>query len=44
MQTENLAIVYVDIAGFTARTSTQSREANERFLDRVTAHIVLSHV
>ncbi|HSM93916.1 MAG TPA: adenylate/guanylate cyclase domain-containing protein [Anaeromyxobacteraceae bacterium] len=34
MRTENLAIVFVDIAGFTARTSSQTREENERLLRR----------
>ncbi len=34
MQTENLAIVFVDIAGFTPRTSAQTREENLRMLQR----------
>jgi adenylate cyclase len=34
MRTENLAIVFVDIAGFTRRTSSQTREENERMLQR----------
>jgi adenylate cyclase len=34
MRTENLAIVFVDIAGFTPRTSTQTREENLRMLKR----------
>lgn len=34
MRTENLAIAFVDIAGFTERTSGQSREDNERMLKR----------
>jgi class 3 adenylate cyclase len=34
MRTENLAIVFVDIAGFTPRTATQTREENERMLRR----------
>ncbi|HSN16001.1 MAG TPA: adenylate/guanylate cyclase domain-containing protein [Anaeromyxobacteraceae bacterium] len=34
MRTENLAIVFVDIAGFTARTASQTREENERLLRR----------
>ena len=34
MKTENLSIVFLDIAGFTARTSTQTREENERMLRR----------
>lgn len=34
MKTENLAIVFVDIAGFTPRTSTQTREENTRLLRR----------
>jgi adenylate cyclase len=34
MRTENLAIVFVDIAGFTARTSSQTREENLRMLRR----------
>jgi class 3 adenylate cyclase len=32
MRTENLAIAFVDIAGFTERTGGQSREDNERML------------
>jgi adenylate cyclase len=34
MRTENLAIVFVDIAGFTPRTSAQTREENLRLLKR----------
>jgi adenylate cyclase len=34
MRTENLAIVFVDIAGFTPRTSSQTREENLRMLNR----------
>ncbi len=34
MRTENLAIVFVDIAGFTPRTSSQTREENLRMLRR----------
>ena len=34
MRTENLAIVFVDIAGFTPRTSSQTREENLRMLKR----------
>ena len=34
MRTENLAIVFVDIAGFTPRTSNQTREENLRMLQR----------
>jgi class 3 adenylate cyclase len=34
MRTENLAIAFVDIVGFTARTATQTREENERMLRR----------
>jgi class 3 adenylate cyclase len=34
MKTENLAIVFVDIAGFTPRTSAQTREENTRLLRR----------
>ncbi|MDA8098819.1 MAG: adenylate/guanylate cyclase domain-containing protein [Nitrospiraceae bacterium] len=34
MKTENLAIVFVDIAGFTPRTSAQTREENLRMLKR----------
>lgn len=34
MKTENLAIAFVDIVGFTPRTSSQSREENERMLRR----------
>ncbi len=34
MKTENLAIVFVDIAGFTPRTSTQTREENLNLLRR----------
>jgi len=34
MKTENLAIVFVDIAGFTPRTSSQTREENLRMLRR----------
>lgn len=34
MRTENLAIVFVDIAGFTPRTSAQTRAENERMLRR----------
>lgn len=34
MRTENLAIVFIDIAGFTSRTSAQTREQNERMLRR----------
>ncbi len=34
MKTENLAIVFVDIAGFTPRTSSQTREENLRLLRR----------
>jgi len=34
MRTENLAIVFIDIAGFTPRTSIQSREENLRMLRR----------
>jgi hypothetical protein len=37
MRTENLAIAYVDIAGFTQLTSSQSREENERMLRRFDA-------
>ncbi len=39
MRTDNLAIAFVDIAGFTSRTSSQSREENERMLQRF-AHVV----
>jgi adenylate cyclase len=34
MRTENLAIVFIDIAGFTPRTSAQTREENLRMLRR----------
>jgi class 3 adenylate cyclase len=34
MKTENLAIVFVDIAGYTPRTSAQTREENVRMLKR----------
>jgi adenylate cyclase len=34
MRTENLSIVFVDIAGFTPRTSAQTREENLRMLKR----------
>jgi adenylate cyclase len=34
MKTENLTIVFVDIAGFTPRTSSQTREENTRLLKR----------
>jgi class 3 adenylate cyclase len=34
MRTENLAIAYIDIAGFTQLTASQSREENERMLRR----------
>ncbi len=34
MKTENLAIVFVDIAGFTPRTSAQTRDENLRLLKR----------
>ncbi len=34
MRTENLAIVFVDIAGYTPRTSAQTREENIRLLKR----------
>jgi len=34
MRTENLAIVFVDIAGFTPRTSSQTRDENLRMLKR----------
>jgi class 3 adenylate cyclase len=34
MRTENLAIVFVDIAGFTPRTSAQTREENRSMLRR----------
>ena len=34
MRTENLAIVFIDIAGFTPRTSAQTREENVRLLQR----------
>lgn len=34
MKTENLAVVFIDIVGFTARTSAQTREQNERLLRR----------
>lgn len=34
MKTENLAIVFIDIAGFTPRTSAQTREENIRMLRR----------
>jgi class 3 adenylate cyclase len=34
MRTENLAIVFIDIAGFTPRTSAQTREENRRMLRR----------
>lgn len=34
MRTENLAIVFIDIAGFTPRTSRQTREENLRMLQR----------
>ncbi len=34
MRTENLAIVFIDIAGFTPRTSSQTREENVRLLRR----------
>ena len=34
MKTENLAVAFVDIVGFTPRTSSQSREENERMLQR----------
>jgi adenylate cyclase len=34
MRTENLSIVFIDIAGFTPRTSAQTREENGRMLQR----------
>ncbi len=34
MRTENLSIVFIDIAGFTPRTSAQTREENVRMLQR----------
>ena len=34
MRTENLAIVFVDIAGFTPRTSAQTREKSLQLLRR----------
>jgi adenylate cyclase len=34
MRTENLAIVFIDIAGFASRTSSQTREENRRLLRR----------
>lgn len=34
MRTENLAIVFIDIAGFTRRTSIQTREENLRMMQR----------
>jgi adenylate cyclase len=34
MRTENLAIVFIDIAGFTARSSAQTREENQHMLRR----------
>lgn len=34
MRTENLAIVFIDIAGFTPRTSSQTREENLQMLKR----------
>ncbi len=34
MRTENLAIVFVDIAGYTPRTSSQTREENNQLLKR----------
>lgn len=34
MRTENLAIVFIDIAGFTPRTSSQTREENLQMLRR----------
>lgn len=34
MRTENLAIVFIDIAGYTPRTSAQTREENLRMLRR----------
>jgi adenylate cyclase len=34
MRTENLAIVFIDIAGFTPRMSSQTREENLRMLQR----------
>lgn len=34
MRTENLAIVFVDIAGFTPRTAAQTRDENLRMLQR----------
>jgi class 3 adenylate cyclase len=34
MRTENLAIVFIDIAGYTARTSSQTREENLAMLKR----------
>ncbi len=37
MKTENLAIAFIDIAGFTKRTESQSREENERMLKRFDA-------
>lgn len=39
MKSENLAIVFIDIAGFTARTSRQSREENQRMLGRFTGTV-----
>lgn len=40
MKTESLAILLTDIKGFTARTSTQSREENERWLARHTGLVL----
>lgn len=37
MKTENLAIEFVDIKGFTTRTSAQSREENQKLLRRFAA-------
>jgi len=37
MKTENLAVAFVDIKGYTTRTSTQSREENQRLLRRFDA-------
>ena len=34
MRTENLSIVFIDIAGYTPRTSAQTREENVRMLQR----------
>ena len=34
MKTENLAVVFIDIVGYTARTASQTREENERLLRR----------